>query len=223
MVIMFTLSNIRDILEVMTLLASYFLIISPPGAFHAWVAKKMGDSTASDMGLNSLNPLVHVDIIGLICLFIFNFGWGRQIPVNPSLIAGKNRTAKLVIASFAGIPIYLIQAIVYIFLLAIIFGGTSQIFTNQQASSLALVARNILLFATMLSIFLAVIEFAFKGVMLLVTMLTEKNYIDSQHVWYTLLLVPILVLFVLGQPLQKILTALIFKVADYIALCFGII
>jgi Zn-dependent protease len=39
--------------------------------------------TAKNMGRLSLNPLPHIDPIGAICLFIFNFGWAKPVPVNP--------------------------------------------------------------------------------------------------------------------------------------------
>lgn len=222
MVIMFTLHNIQALLALMSRLIAYFLVITPAGAFHAWVTKKMGDASASEMGLESLNPLVHVDIIGIICLTLFRFGWGRQIPINPQSISGKHRVIKLATASFASIPIYLVQAIIYIALLAVMFGGTLQIFTNQNVSSLTLVIRNILITGAMLSIFLLIIELVFKGVMFLVTILTEKQYIQPQHVWYTLFIIPIILLLILGQTLQNIFISQIFKIADAIAWLFGI-
>jgi len=223
MIIMFTLHNIQELLALMSRFIAYFLVITPAGAFHAWAAKKAGDPTASEMGLESLNPLVHIDLIGIICLIIFGFGWGRQIPINPTEIRGNYRTLKLIAASFAGIAIYLLQALIYIVLLALIFGGTLQIFTSQDASSFTLVVRNILITGAMLSIFLAIIEFAFKGVMLLATLLTEKKYIEPQQVWYVLFLLPIILLFLMGQPLQNVLVTKVFEFADYIARLFGVI
>jgi len=51
---------------------------------HAWVAYRCGDPTAYWNGRVTLNPLAHVDPVGLICLVFFRFGWGRPVPVNPS-------------------------------------------------------------------------------------------------------------------------------------------
>lgn len=219
---MFTLQNAQEIIALLTRLLAYFLVITPAGAFRAWVSKKMGDPTAAQMGLISLNPIVHIDVVGIICLIIFGFGWGRQVPVNPSAITGRCRTAKLVLASFSGIAVYLVQAVLYIVLLALIFGGTLQIFMNAEASSFTLVIRNIFVTGAMLSIFLSIIEFAFKGVMLIVMVLSEKQYIEPQHIWYILFLVPILLLLFLGQPLQNVLISKIFQLADGIARFFGV-
>lgn len=53
--------------------------------FHAWSAMKFGDTTARDMGRLTLNPLAHLDLMGVIVMVIsqFTFGWAKPVPVNP--------------------------------------------------------------------------------------------------------------------------------------------
>ncbi len=50
---------------------------------HAWAATQLGDPTAKNAGRLSLNPLVHVDPLGLLMLFLVHFGWGKPTPYNP--------------------------------------------------------------------------------------------------------------------------------------------
>ena len=52
---------------------------------HAWTANRMGDPTAKQMGRMSLNPLVHIDLLGLLVMVGsgFRFGWAKPVPVNP--------------------------------------------------------------------------------------------------------------------------------------------
>src|ERR1035437_1803482 len=59
---------------------------------HAWMAWKCGDDTALSQGRVSLNPLVHIDLIGtvavpLLLIFMapggFFAGWAKPVPVNP--------------------------------------------------------------------------------------------------------------------------------------------
>lgn len=57
---------------------------------HAFVAHRLGDNTAKDMGRLTLNPLKHIDPIGtvllpLLLLFTSGFfiGWARPVPYNP--------------------------------------------------------------------------------------------------------------------------------------------
>lgn len=57
---------------------------------HGWVANKLGDSTAAQLGRLSLNPLRHVDPIGTVVVPLtlhllnagFLFGWAKPVPVN---------------------------------------------------------------------------------------------------------------------------------------------
>src|SRR3954447_6349696 len=59
-------------------------------AAHAFVARALGDGTASQLGRVSLNPLKHIDPIGTILLpgFLlllrspFLFGYAKPVPVN---------------------------------------------------------------------------------------------------------------------------------------------
>ncbi len=50
---------------------------------HAWMAYRCGDDTAKRMGRLTLNPLVHLDPFGTICLFFAPIGWAKPVPVNP--------------------------------------------------------------------------------------------------------------------------------------------
>jgi Zn-dependent protease len=58
---------------------------------HAWMAWKFGDDTAHSQGRVSLNPLVHIDLIGTVALPLllifmapggFLLGWAKPVPVN---------------------------------------------------------------------------------------------------------------------------------------------
>jgi Zn-dependent protease len=50
---------------------------------HAYVAYKLGDSTPKLQGRVSLNPVRHIDPVGLIALLFVGFGWGKPVMVNP--------------------------------------------------------------------------------------------------------------------------------------------
>ena len=68
---------------------------------HAWTAMKCGDDTAKSLGRVSLNPLVHIDLIGTVLLpltFIFvlpmyaqfAIGWAKPVPVETRNLRNKN-------------------------------------------------------------------------------------------------------------------------------------
>ncbi len=51
-------------------------------ASHALTAYKLGDTTARDMGRLTLNPIRHIDLLGLLMMIFFRFGWAKPVPVN---------------------------------------------------------------------------------------------------------------------------------------------
>jgi len=51
---------------------------------HALSAYWRGDDTASLMGRVTLNPLKHIDPIGLIAFFVIGLGWAKPVPINPN-------------------------------------------------------------------------------------------------------------------------------------------
>lgn len=51
---------------------------------HAWTAWKFGDDTAYREGRVTLNPLVHLDWVGMLFLLIGGFGWAKPVPVRRS-------------------------------------------------------------------------------------------------------------------------------------------
>ena len=67
---------------------------------HAFVAVKLGDPTPRLMGRLTLNPVAHLDPVGLIMLWMFKFGWAKPVPINPSYFNDSRKGTMLV--SLAG-------------------------------------------------------------------------------------------------------------------------
>lgn len=51
---------------------------------HAFTAKLFGDDTAQRMGRLTLNPLAHIDPMGLLMVVFVGFGWAKPVPTNPN-------------------------------------------------------------------------------------------------------------------------------------------
>lgn len=68
---------------------------------HGKVADMLGDSTPRYHGRLTLNPIKHVDPIGLLMLVIAGFGWAKPVPVNPLYFRGDRRRGMLLV-SLAG-------------------------------------------------------------------------------------------------------------------------
>lgn len=72
---------------------------------HGWVARKCGDPTAERMGRLTLNPIPHIDPMGLLVFVMtslsgFVFGWAKPVPVDPRYFHHPQRDMMLV--SLAG-------------------------------------------------------------------------------------------------------------------------
>lgn len=50
---------------------------------HGWAAYLLGDRTAKDDGRLSINPVKHIDPLGLLALMIFGFGWAKPVMIDP--------------------------------------------------------------------------------------------------------------------------------------------
>jgi Zn-dependent protease len=73
----------KFILNAVMFLPPFLLAISFHESAHAYVANRFGDSTAKDLGRITLNPLPHIDILGLFMLLVVHFGWAKPVPINP--------------------------------------------------------------------------------------------------------------------------------------------
>src|SRR5512135_1270024 len=76
---------------------------------HAYVAYRRGDDTAARLGRVSLNPIVHLDVMGTILLLAVGFGWGKPVPVNATYLRPPRR-ASFAMVSVAGVTANLVVA-----------------------------------------------------------------------------------------------------------------
>ena len=67
---------------------------------HALAADYLGDPTARLAGRLKLNPLVHIDGMGLLFLLLFGFGWGKPVGFDPFNLKNPRKDAAII--SLAG-------------------------------------------------------------------------------------------------------------------------
>jgi Zn-dependent protease len=82
---------------------------------HAWMADQLGDDTPRLDGRLTLNPLVHLDVVGTLMLIVAGFGWAKPVRVDPGalqrrtpagmmLVAAAGPVSNLLMAFLAAIP-----------------------------------------------------------------------------------------------------------------------
>lgn len=77
---------------------------------HGLAAYRLGDNTARAQGRLTINPVAHVDPVGLILLFLAGFGWAKPVPINPLNFRGDMKRGVLLV-SLAGPATNLLLAI----------------------------------------------------------------------------------------------------------------
>ena len=111
----------NDLVYFLTTLPILLLALSVHEYAHAWAAVKLGDSTPKWEGRLTLNPLAHLDPVGLLALVLTRrFGWAKPVRVNPRNLA--NRKAGMVMVSLAGPGANVVLAILLSAIIKLIYG-----------------------------------------------------------------------------------------------------
>jgi Zn-dependent protease len=121
-------------------------VMAPPIIFaivlhevaHGWVANRLGDHTARDMGRLTLNPLRHIDLFGTILMPILLywatngrmvFGYAKPVPINPYNFQDPKKGMAL--SSLAGPGINLVMAISFAIILRLVLPALNQVSTHD--------------------------------------------------------------------------------------------
>jgi Zn-dependent protease len=103
---------------------------------HAYTADRLGDDTARVLGRVTLNPLKHLDPLGVIFLLIVGFGWGKPVPFNPGKIKDQNGTIKI---ALSGVTANLLVALILGLVLRIATAYGIAIDSNPALSFISIV------------------------------------------------------------------------------------
>ena len=96
--------------QIVTVLVCFVVAISIHEFMHAYVALKLGDTTAQRQGRVTLNPVSHFEPFGFMGMVLialgYNFiGWGKPVPVNPSqlrVLPADQRHRGMALVALAG-------------------------------------------------------------------------------------------------------------------------
>ncbi|MCL2323596.1 MAG: site-2 protease family protein [Oscillospiraceae bacterium] len=98
---------------------------------HAKVAYSLGDDTPLYEGRLTLNPVRHVDLMGLVFLLLLGFGWAKPVHFNPRKLKKPKRDEGLigVAGPFTNLVLAFILMIILI-IVAIIYRGNYSLSEN---------------------------------------------------------------------------------------------
>lgn len=123
-----------NLLVLLAEVLAYVIVIAMALSFHefahALCAYKFGDNTPKAQDRLTINPLKHIDTLGIICLFLVGFGWAKPVQINP--LKFRNYKWNMVVVSLAGVFANFVIAFVFSGLLFFCssFVASSNLFLN---------------------------------------------------------------------------------------------
>lgn len=85
---------------------------------HGYIAYKLGDPTAKNMGRLTLNPIKHFHPVGMLMMLLVGIGWANPVPINPRYF--KDPKKGMAISAAAGPIINLLLGFVGLFIFSLI-------------------------------------------------------------------------------------------------------
>ena len=167
------------IIRILLSLPIVLLSLSMHEMAHGFVASKLGDPTAKNLGRVTLNPIKHLDPIGFICMVLFGIGWANPVPINSRYFKKPRRDMAL--SAAAGPISNLILAVIFAVLLKIAYMILLPVtFTSETSLLIAQILISFLLLGVRLNITLAVFNLIpippFDGSRILYVFLPPKYY-----------------------------------------------
>jgi Zn-dependent protease len=92
--------DLRSLISLLISVVSALLCITLHEMSHGYAALLLGDPTAKNQGRLSLNPIKHIDPIGLIMMVVAHVGWAKPVPINSRYF--KNPKRDIAITAIAG-------------------------------------------------------------------------------------------------------------------------
>ncbi len=86
---------------------------------HGLVAYRLGDDTAKAAGRLTLNPIKHLDLLGLIMMVVAHVGWAKPVPVN--MMNFKNPKRGMALTALAGPVSNVLITCVFFFLYGLLY------------------------------------------------------------------------------------------------------
>jgi len=172
---------------------------------HGLVAYALGDDTAGKMGRLSLNPLKHLDPMGLLMMLIFHVGWAKPVPVN--MYRFKNPKRGMALTAIAGPLSNIVISIVFLF----IFGLFYIPFGKTQVGTYFL---SMIELTAYISIGLAVFNLLpvppLDGSKVLFSLIRDENYYKLMRYerYGSLLMFALVATGILGKPLSSLISAI---------------
>ena len=106
------------LIDLLLSVAAILLCLTVHETCHGLAAWALGDPTAKRQHRLSLNPLRHIDWVGLLRMFTVGFGWAKPVPVDPRYF--RNPKLGMAVTALAGPVSNLVMAYMALLLRAVL-------------------------------------------------------------------------------------------------------
>lgn len=168
---------------------------------HGYTAYLLGDPTAKRAGRLTLNPIKHIDIMGLIMMVIFKFGWAKPVPFDYRYFKKPKRD--IAITALAGPIANVIICCVFLFLYGIAFSPCTR--ANTELSYLLLQTIYITAYlSAALAVFNMIPLPPLDGSKVLFSFLSDEAYLKLMRLerYGMIILILLLATNIFGNPLS---------------------
>ena len=98
---LFSSGDLRQtIINLLLTLPVIIIALSVHESAHGYIAYKMGDRTAFNLGRVTLNPIKHLDPMGTLMMLLVGYGWAKPVPINTRNF--KNPKRGMALTALAG-------------------------------------------------------------------------------------------------------------------------
>lgn len=125
---------------------------------HAFVADRLGDPTPRNQGRLTLDPLKHIDPVGIFLLIFAHMGWGKPVQINPNNFSKVSKEKGEALVALAGPVMNFILAFILmiIFYAMIIFIPGTGVLSSLKAINVMNVVITMIYYAIVVNIGLGV-------------------------------------------------------------------
>lgn len=109
---------LSDILLMLLSMPVMLMALSVHESAHGYVAGRLGDPTARNLGRITLNPVKHFDLFGFLSMLVFHIGWAKPVPINTRYFENPRRD--MAITGAAGPLSNLCLALIHLVVLRIV-------------------------------------------------------------------------------------------------------
>lgn len=112
------LGSLASIIQFIIMGISGVIAITFHEVAHGYVSYKFGDPTPKLHGRLTLNPLKHLDPVGVIMIFLIKIGWAKPVPIDPRYYQNPKRDLFLVAAAgpFTNLMLAILSSIIFTFI-----------------------------------------------------------------------------------------------------------